>query len=84
MGLWTGASYVNPNEVYENKNPVFCKHCRHFHRTMSRDDCLHPNNIDHKCNTWYEPSERGKDRPAHLNKDNNCEWYKRHRLPARC
>jgi len=91
MGLWTGASYVDPDEMYKkkNKHKVFCEHCRHLIEKFCTTrgtmyECMHKNNVDPSGDTWRQPSRKGKRHPSALNENNDCGWYKNRRRPTKC
>jgi hypothetical protein len=63
----------------EDGKIVFCKQCR-FSKGMTffsdcSESCEHPNNIYYE-NSYDEPDRKHREHPSHINKYNNCVWYK--------
>lgn len=89
MGLWTGASFVDPDKVYKKeKHTVYCRSCRYLKTTVGpldiyRYECLHPDNVDNTDDNWLRPSNYGIASPRKRNKNNDCKDYKGFRKP-RC
>jgi len=71
---------------------VYCSECKYLEKKSEEEDfifdkiyenprCSHPNNKVVFKGDWYErgkPLEKGKYArlPSHINKDNNCSWFK--------
>lgn len=57
------------------KEKIFCRYCRHLEDNIESKLCRHPNNRDHKRDTWYRPDQNGKLKPEKINRGNDCPWF---------
>ena len=63
--------------VTQVEKKIYCNNCTHLQRGIVIL-CRHPDNYMIVGGNWAQPPLKANGRsPANINKNNDCEWYKR-------